>query len=57
MEAEMDKIVLSFLIIFVLSGCSAEVKGPSVKVGTYPVSVDYDDGNFCPPGQAKKGRC
>jgi hypothetical protein len=53
----MCNIILSFLIISVLSGCAAEVKGPSVKVGTYPVSVDYDDGNFCPPGQAKKGRC
>jgi len=57
MEAEMYKIILSLLIVFVVSACAAEVKGPSVKVGTYPVKVDYDDGNFCPPGQAKKGRC
>jgi hypothetical protein len=57
MEGTMYKSILSVLIVFVLSGCAAEVKGPSVKVGTYPVSVDYDDGNFCPPGQAKKGRC
>jgi hypothetical protein len=54
----MDKIVLSLLIISMVSACAAEVKGPSVKVGPYPVAVDYDNGgNFCPPGQAKKGRC
>jgi hypothetical protein len=44
-----------------LTGCAAEVRGPSVRVkAPYPVSVDHDHGykgRFCPPGQAKKGRC
>jgi hypothetical protein len=54
----MYKSILSLLIIFVVYACAAEVKGPSVKVGPYAVVVDYDNGgNFCPPGQAKKGRC
>jgi hypothetical protein len=51
------------LVVTLLSGC--EVTGPHVKLKP-PVTVDdghqdndhHDrDGDFCPPGQAKKGRC
>ena len=48
-------------------GCTItgpEIKGPEIRVKP-PVEVtveqdkDHDgrDGRFCPPGQAKKGRC
>lgn len=38
------------------------IKGPEVRVKPpIEVKVDHDDdrdgGKFCPPGQAKKGRC
>lgn len=41
-------------------GCT--IKGPEIRVKP-PVEVkveqdnDRDGGGFCPPGQAKKGRC
>jgi hypothetical protein len=41
-----------------LAGCV--VKGPEIRVKP-PVEVKVEDDNdgrkFCPPGQAKKGRC
>lgn len=41
-----------------LAACSAEVKPGKVKVEASPVRVTIDGGDrFCPPGQAKKGRC
>lgn len=49
-----------FCAIFLLSGCQltrveGEVDDVEVKVST---KDDHDhDGHFCPPGQAKKGRC
>lgn len=53
-------IVLALSLIMLI-GCAAEVRGPSVRVkGPYPAGVGYDPGyrgGFCPPGQAKKGRC
>lgn len=44
-----------------VSGPSVQVKGPSVRVNP-PVEVEVkpapaEPGSFCPPGQAKKGRC
>ena len=40
------------------AGCV--VKGPEVRVKP-PIEItvdgDKDNGRFCPPGQAKKGRC
>lgn len=59
---------LPFIFLVSLTGC--EVLGPSVKVTGPKVIVDdsgyknviYTEntkskGTFCPPGQAKKGRC
>lgn len=47
-----------------LGACSAKVTPPSVEIEANPVSVEVgssgggsSDGKFCPPGQAKKGRC
>jgi len=54
--------------LFCLAGC--EITGPSAKVEPAKVKVSGDvvkvegdnnkqksDGKFCPPGQAKKGKC
>ncbi|HXU89018.1 MAG TPA: hypothetical protein VFQ62_09205 [Methylomirabilota bacterium] len=55
---------LAFLLIASLSGLAfagCVLKGPELRVGS-PVEVTVDgdnngNGKFCPPGQAKKGRC
>jgi hypothetical protein len=54
-------ISLATAVILVL-GC--ELTGPSVKVEPPKVKVDgvkiedgSKNGDFCPPGQAKKGNC
>jgi hypothetical protein len=41
-------------IILGLTGCEAKIKGPEVKIPEVTISTQ---GNGCPPGQAKKGRC
>ncbi|RMH31468.1 MAG: hypothetical protein D6690_16195 [Nitrospirae bacterium] len=49
------------LILMWITGC--EVKGPSIKVKGPTVEIPdvevgaENGGKFCPPGQAKKGRC
>ena len=52
--------------IFVVSACviafaGCTIKGPEIRMKPpIEVSVEKDkdrDGGFCPPGQAKKGRC
>lgn len=53
--------VLAVFVAALLAACAAEVRGPSVAV-RYPVVTvepdhDHGRGGFCPPGQAKKGRC
>ena len=53
--------MMGLLIIIGLIGCevtgpSVKVKGPEVKIPAVKVSTQ-DNGKFCPPGQAKKGRC
>ena len=55
---------LIFTTIVTLSACQATVDGDeaSIKTDSYGIEIgndDYDskDGKFCPPGQAKKGRC
>ncbi len=54
--------ILLLLVIFGLTACevtgpSVKVKGPEVKIPGVRVVSDHDNGKFCPPGQAKKGRC
>ena len=54
----MFRLLCAVLVPAALASCSARVDGPSVKVKPATVEIDSgDDGNFCPPGQAKKGRC
>lgn len=55
-------ISLATAIVFLLgceiSGPSVKVEPPKVKTGTaVKVEDGSKDGDFCPPGQAKKGRC
>jgi hypothetical protein len=44
-----------------LAACSATVRTPQARIETNDVSVTLKSGGgpgtFCPPGQAKKGRC
>jgi predicted small lipoprotein YifL len=57
---------VNVLSLLVASACAAAlvgctVKGPEVRVKP-PIEVTVEkesgkDGTFCPPGQAKKGRC
>ncbi|WP_298941052.1 hypothetical protein [uncultured Psychromonas sp.] len=59
---------LPFIFLIALTGCevigpSAKVTGPKVIVDNsahhkaIPVKDSKSNGSFCPPGQAKKGRC
>jgi hypothetical protein len=43
-------------LFLLLAGCTATVRPPSVDIKPAGVQVG-DGGGFCPPGQAKKGRC
>jgi hypothetical protein len=52
----MRLIVLVMIGVMVL-GCTAEVKAPRVEVKGPSVEIGPDHPDFCPPGQAKKGRC
>ena len=52
-------VVIASVCCVAFAGCA--VKGPEVRVGPpVEVKVEGDNtggGKFCPPGQAKKGRC
>ncbi|MCS0160843.1 hypothetical protein [Vibrio alginolyticus] len=57
----MRQVSLAFILLMTLAGCpltNVEGEVDDVKVR---VSTNDDDhrgnGNFCPPGQAKKGNC
>ncbi len=56
------RVCMLAVVIVGLTGCevtgpSIKVKGPEVKIPGVWVVGDHDGGKFCPPGQAKKGRC
>ena len=50
---------VALLAVLFLGACTAKVKSPEaeVKVPGVKVEVGESQGDFCPPGQAKKGRC
>jgi len=52
-------IMVTVLAVALLGGCVARVKPPEAEIIIPAVSVDPQPrgGGFCPPGQAKKGRC
>lgn len=46
--------------ILTLAACTARVTPPKIEVESSPaveIDVGTDTGRFCPPGQARKGRC
>ena len=54
--------VIGLLVMTGLIGCevigpSVRVQGPKVKIPGVRIVDISDHGKFCPPGQAKKGRC
>lgn len=59
----MRSLVVSFVFAAVLLGaCTARLTPPKIEVETSgPVTLKVEKpegkGTFCPPGQAKKGRC
>jgi hypothetical protein len=54
----MWRIVAMALVLVLLGACTATVEPPKVKVAIPAINVDpQPNGTFCPPGQAKKGRC
>lgn len=49
-----------FIVLLALGACKTTVHSDDVKVKTegYEVELSNDSqGEFCPPGQAKKGHC
>jgi hypothetical protein len=56
----MIRLFLSILAVVSLSACSVtQVKGKigGVDVEAKDANSKSNSGNFCPPGQAKKGNC
>lgn len=54
-------LVAMFATLLVITGCEiigpkVKVEGPKVKIPGVQIEGEQS-GNFCPPGQAKKGRC
>lgn len=50
----MKYVLLAALATLSLSACNATVRDGSSSIH---VNDGYGNGNFCPPGQAKKGNC
>ncbi len=54
----MPRIMAILVMAAVLSSCTARVKAPQAEVKLPMVTIETgEEGKFCPPGQAKKGRC
>ena len=58
------KFIIALMAVISTAGCMAKVTAPGVELESGPVKVEVGDsdgsghnGKFCPPGQAKKGRC
>lgn len=52
----MKHLAFIFLAAMALASCRATVESPGLRISAPGVQV-HDGGGFCPPGQAKKGRC
>ena len=48
---------LMILTLLTLAACEARVSPPKVEFEPAKVTIGGSGGDFCPPGQAKKGRC
>src|SRR4051812_17483848 len=57
----MGRIVAALATLALLAGCTAGVRPQPTEIETSGVIVTLggggEPGTFCPPGQAKKGRC
>lgn len=54
----MLRVLSALLLLALFTACTARVDGPTVRVKPATIEIGPgDDGGFCPPGQAKKGRC
>ena len=58
----MTRWLAAMAALLVLLACTATVRPQKTTIGTPGVTVTLGDGGdgggaFCPPGQAKKGRC
>lgn len=54
----MKKLLVLLASVALLAGCAVYTPSAAVVVDPQPVVVKQGGGgNFCPPGQAKKGRC
>lgn len=54
------KLGLLLVTLCVMAGCTITAPGVRVKAPLPGVNIELDGGHagvFCPPGQAKKGRC
>lgn len=52
----MGRILAGLLAVALLTACEASIKGPSAEIGMPKLKI-YSGSGFCPPGQAKNGRC
>ena len=56
----MCRTVVVLAVLALLAACTATVRPQPTRIETSGVSVTLGGGapgTFCPPGQAKKGRC
>lgn len=53
----MKYVLLSALCVLSLSACNATVRDGNTHVHVNDGYGGHGHGNFCPPGQAKKGNC
>ena len=53
----MKYVLLSALCVLSLSACNATVRDGNSHVHVNDGYGGHSNGNFCPPGQAKKGNC
>ncbi len=59
-----SKLIITCSALAIVAGCAVRTPGASVVIDpdrrssvTIGDGHDHGDGKFCPPGQAKKGRC
>jgi hypothetical protein len=59
-RGRMSRSIAALTVLAMLSACTATVRPQRAKIETSGVTVTLGDrgpSTFCPPGQAKKGRC
>ena len=52
----MLRLLIMLISLALIPACTATVDPPNAKIVIPAGHIDNDPG-FCPPGQAKKGRC